>query len=588
MAARPGVIAGWEVELTVISEREQQALGLQVVLPLEGSAEHFMIPGIVYGENRSKNCRVRYPRVSVDARPGDSLTADRWAFRLDRASHGAVFGWTQASCLALATEESSALGPSGLGFSAGESEIWLNFPAREEPVTFVGYDAPAPAEVITHDWQAGETATVRFFLFQLPPGPHAYDAVIRFLYRRDSGLHPLKPWLSTDEAAELAAHGLHRWHYRRESGTLAETVAFHRETDETAPVTGDREAMHVAWLSGAPAAHALLSYGRRQEIAAYADAGVRVLDTIASGLAPCGLFWGRWTPDGWDGGWNGNPGWIHARTVSEATLFMIRAGAVEKEFEMDHPGWIQAIAANLECALAGQRPDGAFPALVDGFTGAAQSWQGAAGLLWIPALLEAAAGNVYAAELAGDYYSRFVEDEFIFGAPEDIDLAPSSEDGYNALMAYLALYEASGNDRWLRLARRAAEWMLSFRWSYNLSFPRHTLLESYDYRSRGADLASPRNQHLHSYGLICLPELVRLAEHTGDDYFRERAVDNLAASLQFIARQDGDFNARKGMVSERYYNSRCFGPKGASLPVSHAWSAGLVLYACQAGLSLDA
>ena len=101
------------------------------------------------------------------------------------------------------------------------------------------------------------------------------------------------------------------------------------------------------------------------------------------------------------------------------------------------------------------------------------------------------------------------------------------------------------------------------------------------------DLASPRNQHLHSYGLICLPEMVRLARHTGDAYYLERTRDNLASALQFIAREDGDFNARRGMISERYYNSRCFGPKGATLPVSHAWSAGLVLYACQAGLSLE-
>ncbi|TMD40113.1 MAG: hypothetical protein E6I88_10605 [Chloroflexi bacterium] len=155
-------------------------------------------------------------------------------------------------------------------------------------------------------------------------------------------------------------------------------------------------------------------------------------------------------------------------------------------------------------------------------------------------------------------------------------------------MAYVALYEATREDRWLDLARRAADWMLSFRWSYNLSFPAHTLLETYDYRSRGADLASPRNQHLHTYGLICLPELVRLSEHSGDAYYADRAGDNLACALQFIAREDGDFNARKGMITERFYNSRCFGPKGAILPVSHAWSAGLVLYACQAGLFLDA
>ncbi len=51
------------------------------------------------------------------------------------------------------------------------------------------------------------------------------------------------------------------------------------------------------------------------------------------------------------------------------------------------------------------------------------------------------------------------------------------------------------------------------------------------------------------YGLICLPDLMRLAEHTGDNYYLERPRNNL-------------------------------------VPISHAWSVGLVLHACQAGLSI--
>src|SRR5207248_7200931 len=292
-------------------------------------------------------------------------------------------------------------------------------------------------------------------------------------------------------------------------------------------VTGDREEMHVAWLSGAPTAHALLSYGRSHGITEYMDAAISVLDTIAAGLAPCGAFWGRWTYRGWDGGWNGDRDWIHARTVAEATLFMSRAAHLEDGNGSPHPAWTQAIGSNVGFALASQRADGAFPAYVNGKSGAAQSWEGAAGMLWIAALLEGSIGMdramkaaaVEAAELAGAYYARFVEGEFIYGAPEDVGLSPSSEDGYNAVIAYVSLYEATRSPRWLELARRAAEWMLSFRWSYNLAFPRHTILESYDFRSRGADLASPRNQHLHGYGLICLPEMVRLAEHTADDYY---------------------------------------------------------------------
>jgi hypothetical protein len=123
---------------------------------------------------------------------------------------------------------------------------------------------------------------------------------------------------------------------------------------------------------------------------------------------------------------------------------------------------------------------------------------------------------------------------------------------------------------------------MTFRLGHNLELPEHTLMRTYDFRSRGADIASTANQHLHSYGLICLPEMLRLSRLSGDDYYRQRTRDNLHCFLQFVAREDGDFNARKGMVTERYYHTRCFGPKGGILPLAHAWSAGLLLYACQA------
>lgn len=581
-----------EVEISLVSlEQGAERHGIQVALGLDGEARRFMVPGVFYGENRPLACDVRFPRFDPIEKV-DSLTSDHWAFRADRVSHVAVFGWTDSECVALATDEQSALGLSGLGFSAKPSgELLLNFPAREEPVTYVGHDAPAPPEILLHRWQAGEIATLRFTIFVGPPDPHAYSSVLRTLYLVGRSRHELNPWMPVEEAAALAAEGLYRWHYRPDHGILAEATAFERPINEMSLTNGDRETMHVAWLSGAPSAFAMLTYGRNNDQPAYTEAGIAVLDTIASGLSPSGLFWGQWSSEGWEGGWNGHPDWVQARTVAEATLFMIRALRFEQARENDHPEWKAAIVSNLRSAVHSQQ-GGAFPAYVNARTGTPEDWEGAAGLLWIPALIEGAPyleaiDALAAAELAGSYYASFVEADFINGAPEDVHLAPTSEDAYNAVMAYVALFEATSEERWLDLARGAADWMMTFRWSYNLAFPQHTTLETYDFRSRGADLASPRNQQLHGYGLICLPEMMRLAAHTGDSYYMDRTRDNLACFMQFIAREDGDFNARRGMVTGRYNNTRGPGPKGAILPVSHAWSAGLVLYACQAGLALD-
>ncbi len=146
-------------------------------------------------------------------------------------------------------------------------------------------------------------------------------------------------------------------------------------------------------------------------------------------------------------------------------------------------------------------------------------------------------------------------------------------------MAYVALQD------W-ETARRAADWTLTFRYTYDVEFSPRTILGAHGFRTRGADQASPANQHLHAFGLICLPEMVALARALGDDYFLERTRENLACFRQFIAREDGDFNAWRGMASERYYQTDCFAAKGMLLTLSHAWSVGVLLLACEAALEL--
>ena len=41
------------------------------------------------------------------------------------------------------------------------------------------------------------------------------------------------------------------------------------------------------------------------------------------------------------------------------------------------------------------------------------------------------------------------------------------------------------------------------------------------------------------------------------------------------------------MAAERYLQTDCFGPKGTLQPLSHAWSIGVVLYACEELLALS-
>ncbi len=528
--------------------------GIRVEIQLDPTDDPaWLVPGVFYGENRPERTSRLYPRFTPGRTDVDAMESEAWSFRADRCATPAVF----ARGGGLLTAEVSPLGQSGVGFAyrAGRPVIWLDFPYREEPVRYDGTDTPAPPDVRTYRWQPGERVTVEV---------EQTDGDWRRALRPAAPASASPAWVSVEEAADLAAHGLYRWHYRPDPPRLLETAAFDRNFAEF----GDRDAMHVSWVSGVPYAYALLRHGRRVGNGDYVAAAEAVLDHIASNRTPGGTFWSQWTAArGWTTGWHPDRTRLHARTLADAALFALRAGG----------RWEQAARANVAVACRTQRADGALPAAHHVETGDAVDWDGTAGLAWIPALVEA--GEVDAARAAGEYYRRFVEAGFLYGAPEDVDLAPTSEDGYAAVMAYVALED------W-ETAALAADWTLTFRYSYDVAFPPHTILAQYGFRTRGADNASPTNPHLHAFGLICLPELVRLGRATGDDGYVESARENLACFRQFIARADGDFGARKGMATERYYQTDVFGPKGDLLALSHAWSVGVLLYGCESALGL--
>jgi hypothetical protein len=165
----------------------------------------------------------------------------------------------------------------------------------------------------------------------------------------------------------------------------------------------------------------LLRHARRTGRLDYRKAAEAVLDHIAGNLAPEGTFWGQWTASrGWTTGWHPDRDRLHARTLAEATLFMLRALTEERRHGSDHPAWEHAVRSNLAVALAAQDADGHLGSAYHQATGAVLSRAGAAGLTWVPALVEAAQafglpGHLEAARRAGRCYAREVRSEFLCG-----------------------------------------------------------------------------------------------------------------------------------------------------------------------------
>src|SRR5690606_26337592 len=223
-----------------------------------------------------------------------------------------------------------------------------------------------------------------------------------------------EPWCTLEDAAAIAAEGLVRWHYDPDPGVLLETVGFDREVTGRDGQRVDRQAMHVGWVSGIPWAYALLAHGRRVGAADEVAAAERVIDFICSQLSPSGTFWGRWERGrGWLQSWTPLRGGLHARTLGEATLFLLRALDLGDDVAAAHPAWVTAVRSNLDVVCARQRSDGNVGSVHHADDGRVLSWAGASGLTWVAAFAAAQRwdddGRYLAAAIrAGEYYARFV------------------------------------------------------------------------------------------------------------------------------------------------------------------------------------
>ena len=558
---------------------------------------YFMVPGIMFGENRPVGDTMYYPRYDASIANPEGMVASWWDFSADRTSYPAAMVRLGEYWLALAgdphvtcrggVEWPEAEFQVGFGFRGDATAHYLrmSLPATNEPYAHTGsvrVEPSTPVAVL----RPGGTMSGRLYLWHSKETGVSHLEFVRSLYRHLRVLHlpatPCRP----EHILSAGRDGLVRRTWRPEHKCLAYGVSFDHIAEQIAAAQDrslEQISMHVGWISGLPTVYPLLWWANNRNDQEAKDVATAVVDLFtASGLTPCGLFWGRYSPKigsktaggyfgygqygGFDGGFNPQPNWVHMRTIGEATWFLARIIKEELKAGRQHPQWRAALQSNLTAALRLQNPDGNFGCYADVLEGKIVNWGGTGGLSWIPALLAGGPilGNDYteAAMRAGDFYAPYVLRDELYGAPEDCgSTVPTSEDGYNAVIAYAVLYRRTGHNRWLELCRRAAEWTLLWRKSFNTEVPKDSLIGVYGLRSSGIDFANSKNNHGHIYGLIATEEFLSLSEWTGDSYYADRAMDHWCAAGQFMAKVDGQYNSWRGLTSEQFYfsNWACFG-----------------------------
>lgn len=177
-----------------------------------------------------------------------------------------------------------------------------------------------------------------------------------------------------------------------------------------------------------------------------------------------------------------------------------------------------------------------------------------------------------AKEIAAYYYENFTRKGIACGGPGDALQNFDSESAYALVESYVALYEATGDKKWLKAGEEAAKQFATWVVSYNYQYPETSAFYKAGIHTTGGVYANVQNKH--SAPGICTASgvgLLKLYRYTGNRFYLELLRDiahNITQYLPHPKKPLGD--APFGFVSERVNMTDWEGPEsiGYILPIS--------------------
>ena len=135
---------------------------------------------------------------------------------------------------------------------------------------------------------------------------------------------------------------------------------------------------------------------------------------------------------------------------------------------------------------------------------------------------------------AGHYYAYLVDNNRFYADTLDADCM-DKEAGCALLRAFLDLYERSRDEFYLRYARLAAGFVLSWMFTYNVVFNARSPLGKRDFKTLGMTTVSVAHHHLDFYGLFIACDLLRLWKATEEDLWEKCGLIMIASCSQLIS-----------------------------------------------------
>lgn len=270
----------------------------------------------------------------------------------------------------------------------------------------------------------------------------------------------------------------------------------------------------ICWCGqNASLAVSMLYHAQMHGDEAAARIGFAVLDSwLEKARSPEGLLLTRYDPPD-------QP--IDAVNLGGAGVQFFEAHRIAKLLGADRPEYRAAALEICEFAIQRQRLDG----------GIGVSWRQdgsplelrgtAGGFLLLPlarAFLETGEEryNVAAVRAFTYYYSEFHRHGY--GTAGALDTyCIDKESAIPLLKGALLLYRATGFPRYLEWAEEAAWYLSTWQWHYTVAYPEGSVLRELGYDTFGGTAVSTSHLHIDPFALCYVPDLLELAELTGNE-----------------------------------------------------------------------
>lgn len=163
------------------------------------------------------------------------------------------------------------------------------------------------------------------------------------------------------------------------------------------------------------------------------------------------------------------------------------------------------------------------------------------------------------AEALGEIYDKeFLQKGLLNGGPGEICQAPDSESAFACLESCVQLYETTGKEKWLAMAREAFELAITWVVSYDFHFPEKSTAARLGAHTRGTVFANAQNKH-SAPGICTLSgnSMLKLYRFTGDMRYLTWMERISHALSQFVSLENRPVYTLAGKnLPSGYFNER--------------------------------